>query len=153
MIRVATSKDASDLEQIAGDAYSKYLSILVVPPDPLFLDYGQVSQKGDTYVLQIAGEVCGMVTFTLENDVVVLRNLALKTKYQGRGYGRLLAEHVEQQALAKGITTVELWTREEMDDNINFYVSLGYDITHTERAQDCSRVFFRKILTRAKAAV
>ena len=144
MIRLATSSDRRHLAHIADRAYSKYVKILQTPPAPILLDYARVANEGNTYVLVEGGEICGMVTCSEEKSQLVLRNLAVLPRHQGKGIGRRLADFVEMEARRRNLDNIYLWTREEMVDNINFYLKLGYEIVHTERTKQFARVYFNK---------
>ena len=142
MIRLATLEDRDSLDE----AYSKYLDHLLTPPDPILLDYEKVAASGQTYVIDNEGLICGMVTCTEEPKALVMRNLAVLPAHQCKGVGRRLATFVEEEALRRHRIQVRLWTRTEMEDNIRFYLRLGYDITHRELSKECSRVFLTKTL-------
>jgi ribosomal protein S18 acetylase RimI-like enzyme len=146
MIRLATITDSAHLVRIAEQAYSKYAGLLATPPDPLFFDYDAVARAGNTYVYEREATLLGMVTYTLENGLVVLRNLAVLPEFQGQGIGFLLAEFVEAEARRKNVFLIRLWTRSEMSANIEFYCRLGYRVTHTENSERSSRTFFEKEL-------
>lgn len=147
MIRKAERRDAKELEAIARAAYSKYLDIPMPPPDPLLLDYEAVAETGDTFVFENDGVTSGMVTYTIEEDAVILRNLAVLPNLQGGGIGKQLTDFVENEALKRDLNIVRLWTRTQMEDNIRFYTSRGYEITHYNRSGESSRVYFRKVLS------
>lgn len=150
--RPARPDDGDRLARIARDAYGKYLGLVDEPPAPLLLDYAQVAALGRTHVAVAEGEVIGMVTIEPDEPYLILRNLAVRPEYQGLGIGRMLVAFVEDTARGRGLRGVRLWTRAEMEDNIAFYLRLGYALTHTERHERANRAFFRKELDEPRTA-
>jgi len=150
--RVARPGDGERLAAIARDAYGKYLGLVDEPPAPLLLDYAQVAALGRTHVAVAGHEVIGMVTIEPDSPYLILRNLAVRPDYQGLGIGRMLVAFVEDTARDQGLRGVRLWTRAEMKDNIAFYLTLGYTLTHTEQHERANRAFFRKELDDSRTA-
>ena len=77
-----------------------------------------------------------------------LENVGVLPRFNGRGYGRRLIEHVEQAAIRNGLDAVELYTNEKMVENISMYPKLGYTEVDRRIDKGFSRVFFRKTLNR-----
>jgi ribosomal protein S18 acetylase RimI-like enzyme len=146
LLRPVRPDEGPQLAEIAREAYGKYAGLLAEPPAPLLLDYDEVAGSGRTYVAEDAGRLLGMVTAEPGEHDMVLRNLAVRPASQGRGIGRRLAVLVEELARTRDKRGVRLWTRAEMSDNIAFYKSLDYIITHSEQTAEASRVFFCKDL-------
>ena len=80
--------------------------------------------------LFLVGEAEGSVVASLmagyEGHRGWLNYLAVLPAHQGRGYGRVLVRHVEQQLLALGCPKVNLQIRETNAKVMGFYESLGY---------------------------
>lgn len=142
--RPASVQDSRQLEEIAREAYGKYLGLVDEPPAPLLLDYREVAASGRTHVAVSDDGVIGMVTVEPDDPYVILRNLAVHPVCQGQGIGKKLVVFVEEMARSAGLKGVRLWTRAEMVENISFYRRLGYVITHAERNEHAHRVFLCK---------
>ncbi|MGY3676396.1 GNAT family N-acetyltransferase [Streptomyces sp. TE33382] len=134
------------MADIAREAYGKYLGLVDEPPAPLLMDYREVATSGRCYVAATAEGILGMVTVETADPYLVLRNLAVRPSAQGQGIGRNLVALVEEMALSAGMRGVRLWTRAEMTDNIAFYRSLQYVVTHSEQNEQAHRVFLCKDL-------
>lgn len=145
-LRRARADEGPQLADIAREAYGKYEGMLAEPPAPILLDYQMVASSGCTYVAEDAGRLVGMVTVESADPHLVLRNLAVSPVSQGRGVGRRLVALVEDLARTGEKRGVRLWTRAEMSDNIAFYKSLDYVVTHSEQTAEATRVHFCKEL-------
>lgn len=144
MFRLARPQDSLQLAELAQEAYGKYDGLVAEPPAPILLDYAKVASLNRTYVLEEEGLIQGMVTVETSGDHLILRNLAVRPRLQGRGIGRDLARRVEGMARDRNKRGIKLWTRAEMVDNIAFYESLGYCLTHAESSGGAHRVHFVK---------
>jgi ribosomal protein S18 acetylase RimI-like enzyme len=144
MLRLARPEDSRQLAEIAQEAYGKYAGMLDEPPAPLLLDYENVASSGQTYIAVESDEILGMVTVERDSPYLILRNLAVRPSCQRGGIGRRLALLVEDIARADNLKGVRLWTRAEMHENIAFYKSLDYVVTHSEQTTTSDRVFFYK---------
>jgi GNAT superfamily N-acetyltransferase len=142
--RPAEAADSEQMAEMARDAYGKYLDLVDEPPAPILLDYEKVAASGRSHVALIDGHIHGMVTVESDETYLILRNLAVRTRSQGRGVGKFLVAFVEEMARSAGLRGVRLWTRAEMTDNIAFYERLDYVLTHSERDEGSHRVFFCK---------
>ena len=96
---------------------------------------GAVVKPSDNY---------GVVSVEIDQSSIVLRNLAVRPSFQGKGIGRKLVDFVERKGKEHNLLRVRLWTREEMTDNIRFYRQLDYEVTHFERTKKYSRIFLEK---------
>ncbi len=57
-----------------------------------------------------------------------IRYMAVNTKYQGKGLGKLIVAKLEEEAKAIGLKTIELQARENA---LEFYKSQGYEVKQT----------------------
>jgi len=80
------------------------------------------------------------------SDGFLLENVAVVPSRQGEGIGSALLALGEQEARARGHTSLHLYTNEKMSENIARYVKAGY--VEYERRQEVGfcRVFLRKEL-------
>jgi ribosomal protein S18 acetylase RimI-like enzyme len=68
-----------------------------------------------------------------EADHLLVENIAVSPRYQGRGYGRTLMAHAEQLAASLGFSETRLYTNKLFAENVQFYRKLGY---RTDREED-----------------
>ena len=73
-------------------------------------------------------------------------NVAVSPEAQGAGLGRRLMEFAEQQARARGISRMTLYTHEVMTENLAIYAHLGYRETSRAVQGAYRRVFMEKLL-------
>jgi GNAT superfamily N-acetyltransferase len=143
-IRAARPDDAAILSRIAKAAYAKYTPPMVKAPAPVFYDYAQVIAAARTWVLEVGGEACGMVTLEAKPDHLLLRNLAILPEKQGQGLGRLALVFAEGEARRLSKPRIRLWTNVHMPDNVPYYQSAGFTETHREHVDDYSFIHMIK---------
>jgi len=73
-------------------------------------------------------------------DHLLLETVAVAPGSQGKGYGRLLLDRAERDALELDHSEVRLYTNEAMTENLTFYPRHGY----RETGRGFRRVFFSK---------
>jgi len=82
-----------------------------------------------------------------DKPVYFLENIAVDPTQQRSGYGALLLSHVTAMAVAKGCTSIELYTNEMMVENISWYTGLGFRETERRFEAGFNRVYMRLDLT------
>ncbi len=70
----------------------------------------------------------------------------MRRKAQGLGVGGRLLRLAEEQALARGLREVRLYTNEAMTENLAYYLRRGYSETHRARQDGFRPIFFTKPL-------
>jgi ribosomal protein S18 acetylase RimI-like enzyme len=143
-IRVATSVDVVDIEQLVCAAYSPYITRIGRAPAPMGADYHELVANGTTHVLVIDGEVAGVLVTIPGPDHLLVENVALAPRAQGRGHGRALLVHAEQQAARLRLPQVRLYTNAAMTENIQMYPRLGYTEVDRRTENGFERVYFVK---------
>ncbi|MGX9790807.1 GNAT family N-acetyltransferase [Mycobacterium sp. MMS18-G62] len=143
-IRRATAADLPGIRQLIADAYTKYIERIGRPPAPMTADYAAALEHSRVWVLVRDDAIVGALVTECHPDHLLLETVAVAPHAQGKGYGRLLLERAESDAVELGLTEVRLYTNEAMTENLSFYPRHGY--TETARAvQDgYKRVFFAK---------
>lgn len=145
-MRPATADDVAAIEAIVEAAYSPYITRIGRKPGPMLEDYGQLVEAGGVHVLDNAGTVQGFVILLAGDGALLLDNLAVAPDAQGLGFGRLLMEFAERQAIDAGYATIQLYTHETMTENIALYTRRGYMETHRAVEQGLRRVYMTKRL-------
>ena len=77
---------------------------------------------------------------------LLVENVAVARSAQGRGLGRRLLEHAEDQALRLGLPETRLYTNAAMTENLAIYPRLGYAEVNRRTEDGFDRVYFRKDL-------
>ncbi len=147
LIRPATAADVPDIEQIVNDAYAPYISRIGRPPAPMTVDYHRlVATTSNASVLVEDSSVLGVIITVVEPDHLMIENVAVAPTAQGRGYGRTLLAHAEQQAHALGLSQLRLYTNAAMTENLALYPRIGYVEVDRRSEDGFERVYFTKDL-------
>ncbi len=146
MMRPATVHDVAAIEAIVQAAYSPYIARIGRKPGPMLEDYRQRVEAGDVQVLENARQVQGFIVLLEADGALLLDNLAVALEAQGLGFGRLLLDFAEQQAIDAGFAVIRLYTNEAMTENIALYHRRGYVETHRAEEHGLRRVYMTKPL-------
>lgn len=91
----------------------------------------------ETYVISDLGKVIGTVSMFIwprfYGSVAHIEDVAVHPEYQGRGIGRALMEHVQQEAKKRNCYKIVLDCSEE---NQEFYVRLGFRCHERQMRKD-----------------
>ncbi|WP_339468966.1 MULTISPECIES: GNAT family N-acetyltransferase [unclassified Pseudomonas] len=146
MMRPATVHDVVAIEAIVQAAYSPYIARIGRKPGPMLEDYRQRVEAGGVHVLENARRVQGFIVLLEADGALLLDNLAVAPEAQGLGFGRLLLDFAEQQAIDAGFAVVRLYTNEAMTENIALYHRRGYVETHRAEEHGLRRIYMTKHL-------
>lgn len=145
-VRRASASDVPAIAAVAQAAYSPYVESIGVRPGPLDADYTTVVAGSDVRVVEVDGAVVAFVVLVPGDDHLLLANLAVHPDAQGRGTGSELLRLAEDEAAARGLAEVRLYTHRLMTDNLARYRRRGYVETHRETQDGFARVFLTKML-------
>ncbi|NWA09178.1 GNAT family N-acetyltransferase [Pseudomonas gingeri] len=146
IMRLAEARDLPRVEAIVDAAYRIYIPRMGREPGPMLEDYAAVLQAGHLFVLEVSGQVAGILVLIREQGAMLLDNVALAPEYQGRGLGRVLMAFAEQAALDAECPAIRLYTNEAMSENLVLYARLGYVETHRAADSGFQRVYMTKNL-------
>lgn len=145
-LRTARAADVAVIEEIVRDAYSPYIPRIGRAPGPMLDDYRALVARG---VVQVAceGETAdGVVVLIPQEGFMLLDNIAVSPRAQGRGVGRLMLEAAEAAARAAGYRSIELYTNEAMTENVGLYARIGYVETRRAEEKGFRRIYMAKAL-------
>ena len=145
-LRLATPADHDAIVGLVNAAYGKYVERIGKKPGPMLQDYNRVLAENTVYVLEVGGEISGLLVLQPEPDHLWLDNIAVAPNAQGHGYGKQLMQFTEAFARERDLNEIRLLTNETMVENIAMYKRWGF--IETERREDYGyrRVFMRKLL-------
>jgi ribosomal protein S18 acetylase RimI-like enzyme len=129
---------------VAREAYRSYVPRIGREPAPMTADYARAVRDGLTWVAEADGEIVGLLVLVVYPDHLLLENVAVLPSAQGRGVGALLLVLAEDEARARGLDEIRLYTNEAMTENLAYYPRRGYTQTHRAEQDGFRRVFFRK---------
>src|SRR3982074_261439 len=134
MIRLARAADVAAVTAIVKDAYSVYLARNGKTPGPMRDDYAVLTAEQRVHVLEHDREIVGLVVLIPEQRTMLLDNVAVSPRAQGRGFGVRLIAFAEERARAAGFAVIRLYTQDIMTENLALYSRLGFVETHRGEA-------------------
>jgi N-acetylglutamate synthase-like GNAT family acetyltransferase len=146
IIRRAQSADAVEMKTCVKAAYRHYIARMGKPPGPMLDDYSEMVEQHQAFVAEESGRVIGILVLILKNDGILMDNVAVLPKYQGKGLGHQLVQFAETQAFERGFKSLYVYTHELMTENIEMYKRLGYVETKRCTEKGYRRVYMRKRL-------
>jgi ribosomal protein S18 acetylase RimI-like enzyme len=166
-VRPAVADDVEAIRSLVERAYGPWVPIVGLRPGPMGEDYEALVAEGDVFVLadpdvagavflladpDAAGAVVGVLVLRPDasapgDDALMIENVAVDPDQQGRGLGRMLLDFAEDQARARGVGEMRLYTHERMTANIELYRRLGWQVYERRESDGFARVFMRKPVT------
>ena len=146
MICIARHHDAGVVRDVVDAAYTHYIARIGKPPGPMLDDYGRRIADGQTWVIEDAGRIVGVVVLEETQAGFLLDNVAVLPGCQGRGHGRALVEFAEAEARRRRYSAIHLYTHALMTENIALYGRLGFIETHRISEKGYDRVYMTKQL-------
>ena len=143
-IRGGTSSDIEPIHRLVEEAYSLYVPRIGRKPAPVTADYAALVAAGVVTVAELDEDLAGVLVTHPEPAHLLVENVAVAPRHQGRGLGRLLLERAEEQARGLGLTELRLYTNEAMVENLAMYQPLGYVEVGRNVEDGFARVHFRK---------
>ena len=143
-LRRATADDADAIRDLVASAYGKYVTLIERMPMPMLVDYAEAVREHEVWVLDAGGPITGVIELVPRDDHVWVENVAIAPEQQGRGFGRRLLAHAEDEARRLHLPAVGLLTNERYVENIAMYTRYGYGETHREPHLGTDLVYFRK---------
>lgn len=126
-VRAARLSDAAAVQEISAEAYIPvYQAVIGAVPKPAYEDYAGRIERGEVWLLEADDGPAGVLALEPKADHLMVYSIAVRPRYQGRGYGKLLLAFAEQRAAVTGLSEVRLYTNVRMKRNLAFYRSCGY---------------------------
>jgi ribosomal protein S18 acetylase RimI-like enzyme len=145
-IRIAHPTDRARIEAVVRAAYAPYVPRIGREPGPMGNDYGALIADGRVHVLVDQDAIVGLVVLIPDGTEMLLDNVAVDPRAQGRGYGRRLLAFAEQRAREAGCRALRLYTNEAMTENLALYGRVGFAETHRAEDEGFRRVYMTKVL-------
>jgi GNAT superfamily N-acetyltransferase len=146
-LRRAALTDAEAVGACVRAAYAVYDGRLPRPPKPVLADYTLVVQTTSTWLLESRDDGCvGVLVLIYKPDHLLLDNVAVEPRWQGRGLGKRLLEFAEAEARRLGFDELRLYTNALMTENRALYARVGYVEYGRREVDGRDTVFMRKPL-------
>ena len=127
IVRAARLSDAAAVRAISADAYiPTYWAVVGAIPKPAYEDYADRIARGEVWILEAEGGPAGVLVLEPKTDHLLIYSVAVRPRYGGRGYGRLLLAYAEHEAKRAGLPEVRLYTNQRMERNLALYRHCGY---------------------------
>jgi ribosomal protein S18 acetylase RimI-like enzyme len=146
MIRAATPADAATVRSVVDAAYGHYIARIGRPPGPMLDDYARRIADLQTWVLEDAGRIVGILVLEQGSAGLLLDNIAVLPDSQGKGFGRALIGFAEAEARRRGFSEIRLYTHAAMSENIALYRRIGFVETNRVSEKGYDRVYMNKRL-------
>jgi GNAT superfamily N-acetyltransferase len=130
--RRATEADVTAITELVAAAYGPYAELIGRTPIPMLTDYTQAVRTHELWVVEDGPQIVGLVELEARTDHLWIENVAVDPRWQGRGIGRGLLAHAEDEARRLGLAEMRLLTNERYVANIAMYTRYGYLETHRE---------------------
>ena len=141
-IRHARPSDVAAISAIVTAAYQPYVARIGRRPAPMDADYASEINQGTVVVLDIGDLPVGVMVLHQKGDHLLIDNIAVDAPRQGAGLGSLMLHFAEQEALARGLPELRLYTNALMTENLAFYQRRGFLETGRRIDEGYDRVFF-----------
>lgn len=145
-IRSAAARDAVAVTQIVANAYRHYIPRMGRTPEPMLDNYAARIAEGCVWIIEEGMTICGVAVLMPKQDHLLLENIAVDPKRQGKGFGRRLLIFAETEAMRCGYSEIRLYTHLTMIENRRLYTKIGYRETSRGSEAGYNRVFMRKQL-------
>ena len=139
--RLARAEEAGAVRDLVRAAYAHYVPRLGREPLPMTDDYAARIAAGQAWWLP------GVAVLVLvDEEGLLLDNIAVAEAARGQGIGRALIAFAEAEARRRGHARMWLYTNEMMGENLALYTRLGFRETHRETQMEFRRVFMERWL-------
>ena len=125
-LRPAAATDASAVRDLTREAYAKWVAVIGREPKPMTADYAAAVRNHRIELLHVDAQFAALIETIPEADHLLIENVAVSPRFQGRGLGRLLLDHAEHLAGSLGYREVRLYTNKLFAANLRLYAMLGY---------------------------
>ena len=143
-LRRARGGDAHAIRELVVAAYAPYIPLLGRTPIPMLTDHAAAIRDHDVWVLEAEGVIVGVIELIPYPDHLWIENVAVTPRSQGRGFGRRLLGHAEEEARRRELPEIRLLTNERYVANIAMYTRYGYRETHRRPHLGTDLVHFAK---------
>ncbi|MEZ5825085.1 MAG: GNAT family N-acetyltransferase [Geminicoccaceae bacterium] len=148
IVRRSTHSGCSDIRRCARRPMQCMSSASDASPRPWSRISLRPTAKGHVDLAETAeGGMVGFIHLYPRGDHIFIENVAIHPDHQGSGHGRLLLHHAEDQASRAGLSAIELYTNEKMNENLTLYPARASTKPARAIENNCPRLFQEGNLT------
>ncbi len=144
--RRARADDLAAVEALVTAAYTPWVKVIRVVPGPMRDDYSQTIADGVMHLVDDESGMVAMLVLRPLKSSMLLENVAVHPRAQGRGIGRSLIAEAERATRAAGLERVILYTHARMASNIALYKRAGFVVVEERHEQGLDRIYMEKTL-------
>lgn len=123
----AELSDLGLVQEISAEAYiPAYEAVIGEVPRPAYEDYRPRVSRGEVWLLDTAEGCRGIIVLEAKERYLLVYSLAVRPRFQGRGYGILLLDFAERHAKDIGVRELRLYTNTRMTANVRLYRRRGF---------------------------
>jgi GNAT superfamily N-acetyltransferase len=122
-VRRARPDEAAAVAALVEAAFARHVAAVGRRPAPMDDDHAARIAAGEQWV---SDDLASSIVLVDNGDHLVVNNVAVAPRSQGRGLGRALLTFAEAEARRRGYPEVRLHTNAAMADNLVMYPRLGY---------------------------
>ena len=145
LIRPAAPGELRAIHELVGEAYRGYISAIGFRAPPMDVDYGAAVARAEVFVAEDES-IVGLIVLVEHAQHLLIENVAVHPREQGKGIGSALLDFAERRAQSKGLPRIRLYTHERMARNLLIYARRGYQHDRKPPGEDSPRVFLSKEL-------
>ncbi len=149
VVRLAHPAEAETVRGVVREAYLKYVSRIGREPAPMQSAYHDLIAENQVWVA-CTERIVGILVLVPMGSSMLVENVAVLPSLQGQGIGRTLMSFAEAKARERGLEALDLYTNEQMVENIGFYLGLGYQETGRRVEDGFRRIYYRKRLDKTE---
>jgi ribosomal protein S18 acetylase RimI-like enzyme len=146
-IRQAEARDVAAVTACMRAAYALYVERIGKEPAPMLADYAGLTTAGHVHLLELEGRLAGAIVLFARDDHLFVETVGVDPAFHGRSLGRRLMDFAEDNARARGLPAIRLYTNIHMTENFPFYDWLGYAVTGRVHEDGYDRVYFEKAIS------
>ncbi|MBB3286380.1 MULTISPECIES: GNAT family N-acetyltransferase [unclassified Rhizobium] len=135
-LRAATDADVDKIRALTREAYGKWVPLIGREPLPMMADYAEAVRKHRIDLVDAGGELVALIEMVPASDHLLIENVAVSPRHQGKGIGGRLLVHAEQVAATLGVDDIRLYTNKRFTENVQLYLRHGYAIDREEPLKD-----------------
>lgn len=135
-LRAATEADVDAIRALTREAYGKWVPLIGREPLPMTADYAEAVRKHRIDLVEVGGELVALIEMVPASDHLLIENVAVSPRHQGRGIGRKLLAYAEHVAATLGLKDIRLYTNKRFAENVQLYLRYGYVIDREEPLKD-----------------
>ena len=120
------------IEEYKQEITREMMSLLLTadPSEATVLSY---LDKSKIIVCKKQDQCIGIAAFTVLDDIVELKNIAVAIGFQGKGVAKLIITQVKHLAKELGAITIDVGTGNSSFDQLALYQKCGFRMSHIEK--------------------